>query len=233
MSQTPVPISMRSKKQHIRLWFECLQICQSQNEYSDNLTHSQAIYEDWGIVSNVKFDDWWKSHSYLFSDGMVQEVSKVSKVPNTITLSIPLNEKISTITRDVKKLVEARQKQLLVELGEDPENRKSKALNRNNYAFTQSEIKGVFHYINLEIYKIYLELGKPAINRAFLIEVRKSFDARPKSKLKNSMISLPSIEQFEKDLTKNVDVEDIVRSVRRGIKTVEKTLKNVSLGKFP
>ena len=85
----------------------------------------------------------------------------------------------------------------------------------------------------MEIYKIYLELDKPAINRSFLIEVRKSFDARPKSKLKNSMISLPSIEQFEKDLTKNVDVEDIVRSVRRGIKAVEKTLKNVSLGKFP
>ena len=129
--------------------------------------------------------------------------------------------------------MEARQNKLLIEVGEDPENRKSKALNRNKYAFTQSEIKGVFHYVNLEIYKIYLELGKSAINRVFLIEVRKSFDARPKSKLKNSMISLPSIEQFEKDLTKNVDVEDIVRSVRRGIKTVEKTLKNVSLGKFP
>ena len=233
MSQTPAPISMRSKKQHIRLWFECLQICRSQSEYSDNLMQSRAIYEEWSNLVDVKFDDWWKTHRHLFSDGMVEEVSKVSKLPNTITLSIPLNEKISTITRDVKKLVEAKQKQRLVEWGEDPENRKSKALNRNKYAFTQSEIKGVFHYINLEIYKVYLELGKPAINRAFLIELRKSFDVRPKSKLKNSMISLPSMYQFEKDLTKNVDVEDIVRSVRRGIKAVEKTLKNVSLGKFP
>jgi len=233
MSQTPAPISMRSKKQHIRLWFECLQICQSQNEYSDNLTQSQAFYEEWGGVVDIKFDNWWKNHSYLFEDTMVCEVSKVSRKPNTITLSIPLSESVSNITRDVKKIVEARQNKLLIELGEDPENRKSKALNRNKYAFTQSEIKGVFHYVNLEIYKIYLELGKSAINRVFLIEVRKSFDARPKSKLKNSMISLPSIEQFEKDLTKNVDVEDIVRSVRRGIKTVEKTLKNVSLGKFP
>ena len=233
MSQTPAPISMRSKKQHIRLWFECLQICQSQNEYSHNLTQSQAFYEEWGNVVDIKFDDWWKNHSYLFEDAMVCEVSKVSRKPNTITLSIPLNESVSNITRDVKKIVEARQNKLLIEVDEDPENRKSKALNRNKYAFTQSEIKGVFHYVNLEIYKIYLELGKSAINRVFLIEVRKSFDARPKSKLKNSMISLPSIEQFEKDLTKNVDVEDIVRSVRRGIKTVEKTLKNVSLGKFP
>jgi hypothetical protein len=233
MSQTPAPISMRSKKQHIRLWFECLQICQSQNEYSHNLTQSQAFYEEWGNIVDIKFDDWWKNHCYLFEDAMVCEVSKASRKPNTITLSIPLNESVSNITRDVKKIVEARQNKLLIELGEDPEKRKSKALNLNKYAFTQSEIKGVFHYINLEIYKVYLELGKPAINRAFLIEVRKSFDVRPKSKLKNSMISLPSMYQFEKDLTKNVDVEDIVRSVRRGIKAVEKTLKNVSLGKFP
>ena len=190
MSQTPAPISMRSKKQHIRLWFECLQICQSQNEYSHNLTQSQAFYEEWGNVVDIKFDDWWKNHSYLFEDAMVCEVSKVSRKPNTITLSIPLSESVSNITRDVKKIVEARQNKLLIELGEDPENRKSKALNRNKYAFTQSEIKGVFHYVNLEIYKIYLELGKSAINRVFLIEVRKSFDARPKSKLKNSMISL-------------------------------------------
>ena len=233
MSQTTGSISIKSKKQHIRLWFECLQICRSQSEYSDNLMQSHANYEDWGNVSDVKFDDWWKSHSYLFIDGMVQEVSRVSKVPNTVTLSIPLNEKISNITRDVKRLVEAKQKQLLVAQGEDTEGRKSIALNQSKHAFTQSEIKGVFHYINLEIYKIYLEMGKPAINRAFLIEVRKSFDSRPNSKLKNSMISLPSIDQFEKNLTKNVDVEDIVRSVRRGIKAVETTLMNVSLGKFP
>ena len=216
MSQTTGSISIKSKKQHIRLWFECLQICRSQSEYSDNLMQSDAIYEDWGNVSDVKFDDWWKSHSYLFSDMIVQEVSKVSKVPNTITLSIPLNEKISTITRVVKKLVEERQKQLLMELGEDPENRKSKALNRNKYAFTRSEIKGVFHYINLEIYKIYLELDKPAINRAFLIEVRKSFDARPKSKLKNSMISLPSLEQFEKTSQRMLTLKTLFAQFEEG-----------------
>ena len=216
MSQTTGSISIKSKKQHIRLWFECLQICRSQSEYSDNLMQSHANYEDWGNVSDVKFDDWWKSHSYLFSDGMVQEVSKVSKVPNTITLSIPLNEKISTITRDVKKLVEARQKQLLVELGEDPENRKSKALNRNKYAFTQSEIKGVFHYINLEIYKIYLELDKPAINRSFMIEVRKSFDARPKSKLKNSMIKLPSLSSLKKTSQRMLTLKTLFAQFEEG-----------------
>lgn len=233
MSQTPAPISMRSKKQHIRLWFECLQICQSQNEYSDNLTQSQAFYEEWGGVVDIKFDDWWKNHSYLFEDTMVCEVSKVSRKPNTITLSIPLNESVSNIARDVKKIVEARQNKLLIELGEDPENRKSKALNRNKYAFTQSEIKGVFHYVNLEIYKIFLKLDRPPINRNFLIELRKSFDQRAKSQLKRSILNLPTIDQFEKTYTKNVDLEDNIRSIRRGIKGVEKTLRNVSLGKFP
>jgi len=233
MSQATYPISMKSKKQHIRLWFECLQICLSHSAYSENLLNSHRIYEEWGNVVNVRFDDWWKTHSYLFSDGIVQEVSKISQVPNTITLSIPLNENISTITRDVKKLVEAKQQKLLIELGEDPTIKKSKALKRNKYAFTQSEIKGVFQYINLEIYKIYSALGRPPINRLFLIEVRKSFDARKTSKLSKSVLNLPTMDQFEHTLTRNVDVEDVIRSVRRSMKNVEKTLQNVSLGKFP
>ena len=47
------------------------------------------------------------------------------------------------------------------------------------------------------------------------------------------MLQLPSMKQFETTHTTNGDCEEIIRSVRRGIKGVEKTLLNVSLGKFP
>ena len=87
--------------------------------------------------------------------------------------------------------------------------------------------------MNLEIYKIFLKLDRPPINRNFLIELRKSFDQRAKSQLKRSILNLPTIDQFEKSYAKNVDLEDNIRSIRRGIKGVEKTLRNVSLGKFP
>jgi len=68
MSPQPINISMRSKKQHIRLWYECLQICCSEPEYSDNLKQSSDFYEEWGNVTDIKFDDWWKEHKYLFDD---------------------------------------------------------------------------------------------------------------------------------------------------------------------
>ena len=232
MSPQPINISMRSKKQHIRLWFECLQICHSDPQYSDNLKRSKGFYEEWSNVTNIKFDDWWKDHKYLFEEVMVKEVSKVSHSPNTIILSIPLNENVSTIIKDVKRIVEQKQSVRLDELGEDQNSRKSKSLGIGKYSFTQKEIKGLFHYQNLEMYKIFLQLGRPPINRNFLMKVRKSFNARVRSQLRRTMVNLPQMSDFERYKT-NGDFEDVIRSVRRSIKGVEKTLTNVSKGRFP
>ena len=82
------------------------------------------------------------------------------------------------------------------------------------------------------MYKIFLQLNKPAINREFLIAVRKSFDGRPRSQLKSTMVNLPQMSEFKRFKT-NADFEDVIRSVRRSIKAVEKTLNNVSQGHFP
>ena len=64
------------------------------------------------------------------------------------------------------------------------------------------------------------------------MEVRKSFDSRVRSQLRRTMVNLPQMSDFERYKT-NGDFEDVIRSVRRSLKGVEKTLKNVSLGKFP
>ena len=232
MKQQSSEISMRSKKQHIRLWFECLQICHSQSEYSDDLIQSSEFYNEWGNITHIKFDDWWKEKQYLFDDFTVREVSRVSNNPNVITLSIPLNEKVSVITNDVKRIVERRQTEKLIEFGIDPSNLKSKNLGNGKYTFTQKEIKGVFHYVNLEIYKIFLRLNKPPINRNFIIEIRKDFDSRKRSKLSKTILHIPQLEDLEKRFDKDA-LLNVIRSVRRGIKGVEKTLTNVSKGRFP
>ena len=232
MSQQFIELTMRSKKQHIRLWFECLQICQSDDEYSDNLKKSKEFYKEWGDITNIKFDHWWKDKRYIFNDVYVREVNKVSNNPNTITLSIPLNEKLSTIVKDVKRLVDLKQTEKLIEMGKDPTNRKSKSLGIGKYSFTKSEIKGVFHYVNLEIYKIYLRLNKPPINRKFLIEIRKDFDSRKRSQLRKSILNIPTMDEFN-ELKTNVALDDNIRSIRRGVNGVKKTLSNVSKGLFP
>ena len=102
-----------------------------------------------------------------------------------------------------------------------------------NFEYT-TNFKGVFRYINLEIYKMWIKLGKIPINREFLIKVRKDFDSRPKSKIKDSMfLNLPSMKKFETQFPTNVSLDNQIRTVRRGIKEVEKTIENVSKGKFP
>jgi hypothetical protein len=224
---------MRSKKQHIRLWYECLQICHSLPEYSKNLTMSSDFYSDWGNVTAQSFDDWWKIKSYLFDDAVVREVSRASQSPDTITLSIPLNEKPSVILRDVKKIVDKKQAERFSEAISDDVRQKSKVVSSGKYALSQKEIKGVFHYINLEMYKIYLSLGRPPINRAFLLKVRRDFDGRKNSKLRETILHIPSVEDFETTYQTNASVDDVIRSVRRSLKSVEKTLFNVSLGFFP
>ena len=84
------------------------------------------------------------------------------------------------------------------------------------------------------IEKTYLKLKKPPINRNFLIEVRKDFDSRPKSKIKDSMfLNLPTMKKFETQFPTNVSLDNQIRTIRRGIKEVEITMNNVSNGKFP
>lgn len=233
MSQQSVKISMRSKKQHIRLWFECLQICQSQSQYQENLMKSQNFYDEWGDIQCLKFDDWWKQKKYLFEELLVREVTKVSSNPNTITVSIPLNENVSKITQEIKRLVESHQTKRLRDQKIDPNTLKSKVCESGKYRFTKKEIKGKFHYINLEIYKIFLELDKPPINRQFLITVRQRFADRYRSKLSKNIVWIPQMTDFETTYSTNGDCEDIIRTVRRGLRGVEKTLLNVSKGCFP
>ena len=213
MSQKDLEI--KSKRQQIRLWFECYQMCLEDKKYKINLKKSKSFYKDWGTVKDIEFDKWYDEKEHLFEDLNVKEIDKIIKNPNTINISIPINQTISKTLKDVKKLVE------------------SKRSREFNFEYT-TNFKGVFKYINLEIYKIWIDLGKIPINRKFLIEIRKNFDSRPKSKIKDSMfLNLPSMKKFETQFTTNGDVEELVRTVRRGIKEVGITIENVSKGKFP
>ena len=60
-NETTSRLSLKSKKQHIRLWYECFQICKSDPSLSNNLKNSSDFYEEWGDVS-VKFDEWWNDN---------------------------------------------------------------------------------------------------------------------------------------------------------------------------
>ena len=206
-------LKIKSKKQFVRLWFECYQICLEDNLYKDNFKKSKNFYKNWGDVKGVSFDKWFEEKGDIFTDQVVKEIDKLVDDPNLINISIPLNQPVSKTLTDVKKIIE------------------NKRTREFNFEFTNN-FKGIFKYINLEIYKIWIELKKPPINRKFLMEVRKNFDSRSRSKIKTNIL-LPTLKQMETQFTTNVSLDNFIRTVRRGIKEVEKTIDNVSKGKFP
>ena len=206
-------LKIKSKRQFVRLWFECYQICLKDKKYKDNLKKSKKYYSNWGNVEGLDFDKWYKEKGNIFEDLKVKEIDEIIDDPNIINITIPLNEPIHKSLKEVKRLVE------------------SKRTKDFNFKFDKN-FKGVFRYINLEIYKIWVEENKPPINLKFLRLLRTNFDNRPKSKIKTN-IMLPTLKMLTEHYNTNKDVDSEIRSIRRGIREVERTIENVSKGKFP
>ena len=223
---------IKSKKQHIRMWFEFYKMILDDPEYTQNLKNSKDYYHDWGKVDQTtKFDIWWKDHKRLFGDEKVQEIDRVSNHPNTLNISVPLNLPVTETLRSVRELIENKQSERLVELGLDPTKVKSKNIGFGKYETTQGvEIRGgVIHVIQL-MYSIWLELDKPPINTKFCMTVVEKLSNRPRSKWIPFILSNPPTEDRRGKMEYE---EDQLRQVRRYIKKGTQICKSVSLGGFP
>jgi hypothetical protein len=82
---------IKSRRQHLRLWFEFYKLALADPQLQSNLAKVRNFYEPWGDPRGIDFREWWKDHSYLFGETQVEEITKVSKAPNVLSVSIPLN----------------------------------------------------------------------------------------------------------------------------------------------
>ena len=213
-----------SRRQHIRIWFEFYKLSLSDSDLSDNIQKSSDYYKPWGDVTSVKFDDWWKDHKDLFGTTRVEEVSRVSKHPNSLNVSIPLNQPVTSSIRELKSLIKTNQQRRLTELGIDPSKQKSSSIGFGNYEFTKGvEIRGRSHNEILVIYQIWASLGKPPINMNLIKTINDRLKSRPRSKW------VPMI-MIDEDPT---DPSNLVRQVRRLINRGKKITESVSKGQFP
>ena len=221
-------IQIKSRKQHIRLWFEFYKICLTQTEFKKNLMQSRHFYKPWGNVLDIKFDDWWNINKDLFGPTRVEEISKISKHPNSLNLVIPLNQKLTTILKNVKTIIETKQVSRLKEIGVDHKTLKSLDKGFGEYELSSKEIKGQSIYQILLIYQVFIKHNKPPINKEFLINIHEFLKERPRSILR-------SFRSINEDLHKYTpgQLDNEIRVIRRNIKQGYNVLKNVSLGKFP
>jgi hypothetical protein len=221
---------IKSRRQHIRLWFEFYKLALDDPALQDNLAKVRTFYEPWGDPRGMDFREWWKDHGYLFGATQVEEISKVSQAPNVLNLSIPLNLPVSQVLPKIKELVEARQRQRLSELGLDPKAGKSLKAAFGTYEINAKELRGRPLHEAHVIYCIWLEMGKPTINSAFLQAVRDRLRNRPKAKWLPSFL----IREAELDRKGNPRfAEEQIRQMRRSIKKAQDVCLAVSKGRFP
>ena len=221
---------VKSHKQHIRLWFEFYKLALDDSSLQDNLAKVGTFYEPWGDPRGCDFRGWWRDHSKLFGGTEVEEITKISKAPNALNLSIPLNLPMSKLLPEIKALVEAKQQERLVALGLNPKDAKSFKAGFGTYEINATELRGRPLHEAHVIYCIWLDLGKPTINSSFLQVVRDRLKNRPKAKW------LPSFLQREADADKRGNprfAEEQVRQIRRSIKKAQDVCIAVSMGKFP
>jgi hypothetical protein len=226
---------IKSRKQHIRLWFEFLKLAHLDPALQDNLKKSAEFYAPWGDVTTTLFDPWWAQHKQLFGDDRVMEVNKVSQHPNLMTIQVPLNVAVSTTIKEVKRLIEERQGQKLRELGIDPSDRKSKVVGFSKYELNAGpEFSGKTYNGILLKYRYWVELGRPKpFNDNVIDALRAKFDARANNKTSDR----PGFTLQDKDVPdkkKNLRYDDdVVRQYRRYLSVGIRVVSSTSLGRFP
>ena len=224
----PKRIQIKSRKQHIRLWFEFYKICLTQNEFKENLIQSHNFYKPWGNVLDTKFDDWWHKNKDLFGPTRVEEISKISKHPNSLNLVIPLNQKLTTTLKSVKTIIETKQIDRLREIGVDHKSLKSLDRGFGQYELSSKEIKGQFIYQILLILQVYIKHNKPRINKDFLINIYEFLKARPRSVLRGFRTINENLYKYTSS-----DLNDEIRVIRRNVQQGYRILETVSRGRFP
>ena len=222
---------IKSNKQLYRLWFEFLKMAHKEPGLGNKLAASADYYADWGNVRDQLFDPWWKEHKHLFGTTYVQEVKSVSVADNVMYVAIPLNQPASRSVSDVKALIEDKQRAKLIEQGQDPEAVKSLSAAFGKYSFTQGiEIRGKVLYEIQLMYGIWQDMGKPAVNTAFITEVVNRLKARPRSKWTPYLLQIDPMPDKKGNLRYD---EGQIRQVRRYLKKGYAVCEAVSKGEFP
>lgn len=222
---------LRSRRQHLRLWFEYFRLCHRLPELKGNLEKSGNFYAPWGGVIEQRFDAWWELHTHLFGETSVMVVDRLDPHPNVIHLAIPLNVPVSRTLAQVRSVVLHKQGERLKQAGKDLFGRKTRSVGIGNYELTPGvEIRGQTLYEILIILTAWIDLNRPAVNSEFCFEVLKRLKTRKRSTWVPYLLANPPHQDKNGSLRFG---EDQIRQIRRYLKRGMDVCRSVSLGEFP
>lgn len=209
-------------RQPFRLWFEFYKLALKNPELQSEVKKSKDFYKAWGDIDSTKFDPWYQANKHLFADQLsiaIFDAPPKESNPEFLYLSIPRNWSVTKIVKQLKTDLDGK-------VGNIVTGKKHKNLPKSNYSITYGkELKTTNMNFALVIYRdIYLKLGKPPINQAFIDEVHKFYKARKRAK------KIPSTMGFEGNIVHKDSVE---RNLRRYIQKAKLLEKNAAKGVFP
>lgn len=217
--------SLIASKELFRLWYEFyrLALVSEDPKVVKALKQSKKRYADWGSDTSLKFDEWWKTHKYLFVDLDKVRLLEASEErdPDHLYVRVPKGKSHSDLVEEFRALIVA-------EIPESPKRRKVPPAHR----FAPTEIQGV----KRENVRMMLELQRRVFSKSDL----KGF------KLTKRVIEFFQSERYVKkqnivphtfriDLNaKHYDhADEADRNVRRYRQKCQKLLLNVANGEFP
>lgn len=214
--------SLLLRKETYRLWFEFYKLALQSREYEviNALKASQEFYAPWGNVLNSKFDDWWESHQNLFKEHQVKTLESLEdrQSSESLILEIPLNQAISKLLGEIKKIIEDRQKT-------KPNYRKRKTTFTSSYQLTAGSEPKLDTVRNiLIVYRdVYLANNKPSAMKT--LELAVEFYKRRKRNNK-----IPYSLMFG---DRHGQLDNARRNVGRWLNWAKKIVLNTAKGEFP
>jgi hypothetical protein len=173
------------------------------------------FYDSWGDVTNIKFDDWWKTHSKLFEQPVVKVVKSEDEMesPYGILIEVPLNQSVTETLSQLKDILTKQQKS---------STKKKKTTLIGRYQLTEGsepKLKTIRSVLN--IYRdVYLKNNRPKIPKLLPLVVS-YYDSKKRMTLPNTL-----------DVNQN-DLDNVLRNLGRWMKWGETIMLNVSNGEFP
>jgi hypothetical protein len=173
------------------------------------------FYDSWGDVSDIKFDDWWKTHSRLFEQPVVKVVKSEDEMesPYGILIEVPLNQSVTETLSQLKEILTREQKS---------SSKKKKTNLIGRYQLTEGSeprLKTIRSVLN--IYRdVYLKNNRPKIPKLLPMVVQ-YYDSKRKMTLPTTL-----------DVNQN-DLDNVLRNLGRWMKWGETIMLNVSGREFP
>ena len=225
-------ISIKSKVRH---WFNFywLAMQSTDPEIVANCKKSAEFYEQWGDISSVKFDEWWKTHAHLFHTRQKIEIltGKFECDGNAMYLRVPLTFTSTVASNYFGRIY--KEEQLKTESSKS----KIKKKYLGSFEFDPIEFQDDnFKYYFLYASKVYLPLldklkAEPKSKQ--LVELAKTvfFKLTERTTKKSREIKKQRIAPFRQDLKD--DYETLSRTATRYRTIAQNLITNASLGIFP